>query len=265
MRTTRKARVIVVAGGKGGVGKTTLAVNLAILLARRGTRTILVDADFCLSGVRILLDPATSGDLLDLLADLPNSAEHFARTPDGLAVIGGLPHGARLEVDRRRAWSAAFDCLGGAFDAIVVDAGSGVSEEVVGLALEADQLLVPTTPEPTSLADSYAFLKLLQRAGFNASVGVVATMTRDAAEAAEVARRLELVSRQFLGLAVTDLGGVPRDAHVSRAIEQRAPVVTLFPHCRASVALQAIARRIDPLAPRTESAGVLSRIAALFL
>lgn len=262
MRTTRGARIIVVAGGKGGVGKTTIAVNLGILLARQGTNTILVDADFCLSGMRILIDVTPIGDLGDVLAGQRPASEFLSPAEERLAVIGGMPGVVR---NGEAGWGAALDRLAGVCDTIIVDSGSGVTDAVLDLALAADHVIVPTTPEPTSLADSYAFLKLLKRAGFSGSIGVVATMTDTETQAAEVARRIEQVSCRFLGLDVADLGGVPRDAHVSRAIQQRAAVVTLFPHCPATRALRALARRCDPAESSRAPAGVLTRIAALFL
>jgi len=262
MRTTRGARVIVVAGGKGGVGKTTVAVNLGILLAQQGTNTVLVDADFCLSGIRILIDVSPIGDLGDVLSNERPASHFLSPAGERLAVIGGLPCGRR---DAGFRWGAALDRLSSVCDTIIVDSGSGVTDTVLDLALAADQVILPTTPEPTSLADSYAFLKLLKRAGFVGSIGVLATMAESDAQAVEVARRIEQVSRQFLGLDVADLGGVPRDAHVSRANQQRAAVVSLYPQCAASRALRTLARRIDPGDLTRQPANVLTRIAALFL
>ena len=261
MRTTSRARIIAVAGGKGGVGKTTIAVNLAILLGRHGTNTILVDADFCLSGIRLLTGAIPSGDLGDVLAGGPIGA---LLSPAGacLSVVGGIPAAQR---DAGSAWNAALQRLAAVSDAIIIDGGSGVTDAVLSAVLAADQLLLPTTPEPTSLADSYAFLKLLARTGFDGSIGVMANMTESQAQAAEVALRIRRVAHQFLGLDVTDFGGLPRDAHVSRAVQQHAAVVTLFPNCPASRALTEFAGRIGPRQRVHRPPGVLPRIAALFL
>jgi flagellar biosynthesis protein FlhG len=262
MRATSKARIIAVAGGKGGVGKTTIAINLGIALASSETSTILVDADFCLAGIRILTGATPTGDVGDVLAGDRSIDELLSPAGAGLRVLGGLPagrHGSDAD------WRAALDRLRGSSDAIIIDGGSGVTDAVLAAVRASDQLILPTTPEPTSLADSYAFLKLLNREKFAGTVGVMATMTESDAQAAEVARRIRDVARQFLGLDVTDLGGLPRDAHVSRAVQQRSPVVTRYPHCPASRALYALARRIDPRQPAIQPAGVLPQIAALFL
>lgn len=260
-RTTRRARIIAVAGGKGGVGKTTIAVNLGFVFAQNGATTILVDADFCLSGIRVLTRVAPAGDLGDVLTGR-SIEELLSHASTGLSVIGGLPASRR---DTDSAWSSALKRLSDVCDTIIIDGGSGIGDPVLDSALAADLLILPTTPEPTSVADSYAFLKLMARAGYNGSIGVTATMAQGDAQAAEVALRIRQVARQFLGLDVADLGGVPRDAHVSRAVQQRAGVVTLFPHCPASRALHALARRIDPRRPSGPPAGIMPRIAALFL
>ncbi len=259
--------VFSVLSGKGGVGKSNLALNLAIQLARRQRRVILVDADFGLGNADILLNVAPHGTFGDVLDPRRDVDELLVDGPAGLRVLCGASdagdgdHGFSADECRDVVARLRASC-----DALVLDCGNTLSEGLVALGLASDLLLLATTPEPTALADGYAVLKVLSNRGFASRAGVVVNMARDRREAANVATRLQRVARQFLGLSVEYLGHVPMDRHVPLAVRARVPAVIRYPHCSASVCIDDICENVLP--PRRERAArgtVWNRLASLFL
>jgi len=266
--TPPRAIVVAVASGKGGVGKTNLAVNLGIQFARHGIPTILLDADFGLANADILLNVAPHADICDLLDEGRNPHDLLSQTAEGLRVLCGVSGPAeRGEIGALRPAQCvrAIERLADRCNLLLIDCGSGVNDAIAALALSSDRLILTTTPEPTALADAYALLKVLHQRGLRGQSGVVVNMTRSIDEGSAAARRLQRVARQFLGLPVEDLGGVPWDGHVPAAVRARTPVAVRYPRCAASVAIEAVGRRLlpRPAAGRLDP-GVWSRVASLF-
>lgn len=259
----------VVVSGKGGVGKTNLALNLGIQLARRGLAVILVDADLGLANADILLNLAPLADLSDLLDETRVVEQLLVSGPAGLRVLCGVtgathPGGADIRDHRRCA--AALARLRPLCDVIIVDCAAGVTPAVSSFALAADRLLLTTTPEPTALADVYATLKVLFNQGFTGEVGAVVNMVSTRGEASAAIRRLQRVAAQFLGLTVLDFGYVPRDRHVLAAVRARVPVVVSFPRCSASACIEKVSRHLLPARPQgVRPNGLWARVANLFL
>ncbi len=266
--TPNRGEIIVVTSGKGGVGKTNLALNLGIQLARRGVRTILLDADFGHANVDILLNIAPRADLVDLLDPARRVQELLTEAPEGLQIlcgISGLRHERRICESNPASYVRALGPLMRACDVLIVDCGVGTTEATASFALACDLLIVVTTPEPTAIADSYATLKLLYQRGFCARAAVVVNMTRRHAEALDAARRLQRVAEQFLGLSLENLGYVPFDRHVVAAVRQREPFVTRCPRCAASLRTAAISRRLrSPTRVTHRPVGLWGRVASLF-
>lgn len=265
----RDGEIVVFVSGKGGVGKTSVAVNLGIDLARRGSRTILVDADFGLANADVLLNVSATADIFDLLDPRRDVNDLLVAGPEGLNVLCGVSGLTRAGGPAR---FDAGDCiralhrLRAEADVVLVDCGAGVSDALIALALCADRLVLTTTPEPTALTDAYATLKILHTRGFAAQVGVIVNMARTEKEAASAARRLARVSAQFLGLEVEDIGHVPFDRHVGAAVRSRVPVAVQYPLCAASVSIDEISSRlIGRRSNLTESPGLWARLTSLFL
>lgn len=258
------AHVIAVVGGKGGVGKTNVALNVGLHLAQRGRRVILLDADRGLANADILLNVTPRAGLDDLLDPTRTVEEVLTPAACGLALVCRPSQSARAL--RTAEWRRILARLRPHGDILLVDCGGGNGAEVLTLARAADLVLATTTPEPTALADTYATLKVMCQGGYEGRVGCVVNMAADAAEAAAVARRLAGAAARFLGLTVTYLGGIRLDRHVPRAVRARVPVVLRYPRCRASACLRAISAQLAPVAggpPR--AAGLWTRMAGLFL
>lgn len=250
------ARLIAVASGKGGVGKTFLAIALAQALAERRRAVLLADADLGLANVDVQLglDPAAR-DLGDVLAGRATLAEATPTHPAGFRVLpgrsgsGGLAGLGEQGVARLLALLRAAPGL----DEVVLDLGAGVGAAQRRLAAAADLLLVLVNAEPTSLTDAYAVLKLHARdAGPGGSAAVVANNVADAAAGARAHAALDRACRGFLGRAVPLLGAVRRDAKVPAAIRAQTPLLTRHPDCAAARDVRALAAAIPE--PRAAAA-----------
>lgn len=266
--TQAPGEVLVVAGGKGGVGKSNFAVNLGIEFSRSGLRTILLDADFGHANADILLNMAPQADLMDLLDPGRTLKELLSRGPEGLGVIcgvSGLRHGRSVcEIDPTL-FVGTLLRLRRACDVVVVDCSAEVTGAAASFALACDRLILVTTPEPTAVADSYATLKLLFQRGFCAQAGVVVNMARRKDDGLDAARRLQRVAHQFLGLSLENLGWVPLDKHVTTAVREQRAFATGYPRCPASMAVARVARRLRLVSSQWRGpVGVWGRVASLF-
>ena len=263
-----RAELIVVTSGKGGVGKSNLAVNLGIQLARRGLRTILLDADLGHANVDILLDIAPRADLLGLLDPRRRIEDLLTVRAGNLSVVCGvspLRHGHQSCDTDPWSCAAALHRLRRAGDVLLVDCDGGVGGSAAAFALACDCLLLITTPEPTAIAETYAALKLVCQRGFCARAAVLVNMARSAAEAADTVRRLQRVAQQFLGFFLENLGYVPFDRHVPEAVRQRRPFVLRYPRCPAAAATAAAACRLHPTGVTARPVSLWGRVASLFI
>ncbi len=266
--TQAPGKVLVIAGGKGGVGKTNLALNLGIELSRHGLHTILLDADFGHANADILLGIAPQTDLVGLLDPTRALEDLLIQGPEGLRVIcgvSGLRHARSICEADPLLYVGTLLRLKRACDVVVVDCSADVTGAAASFALACDRLILVTTPEPTAVADSYATLKLLFQRGFCAQAGVVVNMARQEADALDAARRLQRVAQQFLGLALENLGWVPFDQHVAAAVREQQAFAARYPRCAASAGIARVARRLRLVGgERRGSAGVWGRVASLF-
>ncbi len=240
------ARVLAVTSGKGGVGKTSLAVNLAIACARLGQRVTLVDFDLGLANVDVIMDIHPLHNLSHVvmgkmrLKDVTVNAEGVRVVPGA----SGLRELANLGVAARDDLIRSLQTLEEDADLLIIDTGAGISRNVVRVAATADEALVLCTPEPTAIMDAYATIKMISREPRHGRIRVVVNMTQERKEAERVSQTVADVSRQFLSLEVDRLGFIPRDEHVQLAVKQRTPFGVRYPRCPASIAVRGIGRMI---------------------
>jgi len=243
-KTRSKLRVIGVTSGKGGVGKSNVAANLAVLASRAGNRVLVLDADLGLANVEVLfgLKPRYHlGHLLD--GDVP-VRDIIAEGPEGVMVLPaghGLQALTRLDEAQRLRLVAAVDQLEEDYDIIFVDCGAGIGDNVLFFIGAAQEALLVVSPEPTSLTDAYATLKVLCQEGRARYFNVVVNQAPNEAVAKDIFDRLSSVVSRFLGAKMRWLGWLPRDENVHRAVMSQKPLVGLFPSSPATRALNSVA------------------------
>lgn len=235
---------LAVTSGKGGVGKSNVAVNLCACLSARGLRVTLVDTDPGLANADLLLGVQARYDLGHFVTGQRELSDIAVDSPAGVSLVaGGSGRGSTewSEFDRRRLVSA-LPQLGG--DLVLLDCGGGIGRSVMGLASKADEVLVVTTPEPTALADAYATVKTLISEGYSSTIRVLINMVDSRAEAKAAMGRLRGVVDKFLKFTVADAGYLLHDTHVELAVRQRTPFVVRYPKCSASLCMKAVAARL---------------------
>ncbi len=247
-------RVIAVTSGKGGVGKTSMSTNLAILLAQRQHRVLMFDADLGLANVDVLLGLCPTHTLQHVLYGECTLTDILMAGPNDVRIVpgaSGMVELANLDDSDRSGLVEQLGRLGDEADIVMVDTSPGVSRNVIGFAAAADEVIVVTTPEPTAMTDAYAIIKVIARENVHSRIRLLVNMVRDEREANEVTDKMLRVARQFLNVEVEPIGFVPHDRNVSLAIHQRHPFVLSYPRSLATVSLQRIAGRIEGHAEMT--------------
>ena len=250
--TERVAKVITVTSGKGGVGKTSLSVNLAIQLSRMGKRVVIFDADFGLSNIEIMLGLRPKYNLADLMYRGKNIEDIITYGPENIGFISGgsgINELANLSRDQVFSLIQRLGELDRIADVIIVDTGAGISDTVLEFVAASEEVLLVATPEPTSITDAYALLKTLNRkASYKPEktvVKMVANQVRGEKEATELFEKLGVVVGKFLDIEVKFLGSVPYDKNMQRAVMHQAPVCISKPESESARAVRNIACRIE--------------------
>ncbi|GFK92761.1 Flagellum site-determining protein YlxH [Fundidesulfovibrio magnetotacticus] len=260
-------RVLAVGSGKGGTGKTSVSVNLALALGRLGRRVCLLDADLGLSNVDVLLGVTPEWTLEHVLFDgVPLEQAAIPAAP-GVDVIPGGSGVARLaDLDRpaRLAMAREFSKLAG-YHYLVVDGSPGVSAQVVSLFLSCPELLLVTNPDPAALTDAYALVKVLSGNGLRRAPSLVVNRVSGPEQGRDIFERLRRAMARHLSLDLRYAGHVPRDHHVAAAAARQRALVKLFPAAPAARALMELAGRLDTAGapPGTDPAGALAFAKAL--
>ncbi len=244
----RPVKVIAVSGGKGGVGKTNVSVNLALALSRLGRKVMLLDADFGLANVDVLLGLSPEYDLSHLVRGERTLEEILVEGPGGVQIIpasSGLGHMAALTPAEHAGVIRAFSDLGQALDVLVVDTAAGISDAVVSFCRAAQEVIVVVCDEPASITDAYAFMKVMNREHGQDRFHVLANMARTAAEGHELYLKLTRAAERFLEITPLFLGAVPHDERLRRAVQKQQAVVEAYPNSPSATAFRKIARAID--------------------
>ena len=240
-------RVITVTSGKGGVGKTNLAVNLGIALSRLGQRVVVMDADLGLANVDIIMGVVPMHSLSDVVRGTKTLEEILISGPEGVKVIpggSGLADLANLSYEQRDRLLDGLLSLETMAEIMLIDCSAGLSRTVLSFISAADEVIVITTPEPTAITDAYGIIKVVTKYKIHDRVSLVVNQVRDHREASEIAGRFADVSRKFLQVDVNFLGEICSDQQVVRAVKLQQPFITLFPRARATQDVESIAGRL---------------------
>lgn len=244
------ARVITVTSGKGGVGKSSVSVNLALWLRRLGKRVIILDADFGLANIEVMLGIRPKYNLADLMFKGKSLNDIITEGPEGIGFISGGSGIAELTnlTANQVVYLVQKLCeLDEIADIIIIDTGAGISDNVLEFVAASEEVLLVATPEPTSITDAYALLKTLNKKHVNSekmTVRMIANRVASKEEGEELCNKLNIVVKRFLDINLEFLGAVKMDMAVTKAVMQQKPFSMIYPNSPASKSLREIAQTL---------------------
>lgn len=225
--------VVAVTSGKGGVGKTSLVVNMGLLLAQKGYRTVIFDADLGLANVEVLLGIVPPYSIYDLLFGQKTMEDIVVSGPFDLKIIAGgtgFQELANLDQQNREKLIKALNFFQDKSDFLLIDTGAGISRNVLGFVAAAEEVVVIITPEPTSLTDAYTLIKVLAKFGVHERVFLIVNQARDGEEANLAAEKINFVTNKFLpNMKLNYLGFICSERIVSEAVKNQSPFVLMYP------------------------------------
>lgn len=248
----RKARVIAITSGKGGVGKTNIAANLGISLAEMGRRVIVIDADLGLANVDVLLDITPRYNISHVVSGEKEMVDILVRGPGGMWLVpgaSGIWKLANLAEREMEMLIAGCERLEREADFILLDTSAGISRTTMDFVCSADEVIVVTTPEPTSVTDAYAVIKILAQNERPPSLNLIVNMAANSIEAAKVADGIGSVVGRFLNVYVEKLGYVLSDPYVPASVRHRKAFVLEFPKSHASYCVKNLAYALSNSIP----------------
>lgn len=240
-------QVLAVTGGKGGVGKTSVSINLGIALGQLGRRVVLLDADLGLANIDVLLGLAPKHNLADVLEGRCSLSDIMLEGPGGLRIIpasSGTQSMVSLSPLEHAGLIHAFSEISDELDTLIVDTAAGISDLVVSFVSAAQEVLMVVCDEPSSITDAYALIKLLNTRYGVHKVRIVASMTRGGEEGRALFNKLSKVCDRFLDVTLQFVGDIPFDDNVRKAIRRQKPVMLAAPQSRAALAFRDLAGKV---------------------
>ncbi|TGL61564.1 MinD/ParA family protein [Leptospira sarikeiensis] len=240
--TKPMTKIIAIASGKGGVGKSTISVNLAISMAKAGQKVLVFDGDLGLANVNVILGIIPKYNLYHVVKGHKSLKDIIIQAPEGVDIIAGASgysQLANLNDTQRNNLIKGFADLD-SYDYMIIDTGAGISSNVIGLTLPADDVIVVTTPEPTAITDSYGLIKAIVSQSRDKNLKMVVNRVRSAIEGKKVADRVIDISGQFLEVRVENLGFIFQDDEVEKSIREQKPYIIHSPKSKASACLNRI-------------------------
>jgi flagellar biosynthesis protein FlhG len=261
-----KARIIAVTSGKGGVGKTNLSVNLSICLSQMGQKVTLIDTDLGLANIDLMLGIIPQYHLGHVFSGEQELADVTMEGPAGVKIIAG---GSGLQVLADLSSWQLDNCINRLVtleednDFIIFDTGAGISNKVVRFLLAADEIIVVTIPEPTSIADAYGVIKIIAKENPDAKIYIAVNMVKNDEEGEQVVERLQMVAEKFLHFPLEPFGYIQYDSNVPKAVKQQQPFFTTHPNSKATQSIKQMAQQLLAL-PLPPSRGLKKFFQSLF-
>ena len=246
-KTSSDSKVIAVTSGKGGVGKTNIAVNLGIALVRENKQVLVVDADTNLANVDVLLGMNPKKNLINYIFDNLPIENIICQHETGIDILPNAS-GNRIwkDIDEtiKTSFIEALYQLKLKYDYVILDTAAGLSPLTLDFATRADEVFLVTTSEPTSISDSYAMVKILDSIKKDIDIKLLMNMVSSEAEVSDVYQRLSLVLDHFLNFSIGITGYITFDQHVRKSINLQKPFIQLFPETDASEDIRTVVERI---------------------
>lgn len=242
--------VISVTSGKGGVGKTVLVANIAMVQARRGRKVMIIDADLGLANIDVVFGLTPKYNLNHFFCGEKSLEEIVVEGPYGIKILSagsGVQSFTHLSAEQKLRFLESMDVFHGAFDLVLIDTEAGISENVTYFNVAAQEILVVTTGDPTAITDAYALMKLLSKQYHEKRFNLIANQVRDEDEALEIYKKLTMVSGRYLDISIDFLGWIPCEKKMREAISRQRVIADLYPKMKASLAFEGMADNIDLL------------------
>jgi len=244
---TKKTKTISITSGKGGVGKTSMAVSLAIALAKGGSSVTLLDADLGLANINVILGVIPKYNLYHVIKGKKSLRDIVIDVPEGIRIIAGASgfhQLANLDAKQRNDFIGAVSEIA-SDDYMIIDTGAGVSQNVLSFVIASDEVIVITTPEPTAITDAYGIIKSIASQSPEKSVKLLVNRVQSVSEGKRVAQRVINIAGQFLNIKVESLGFIFDDIYVARSVRNQKPFIISYPKSKASICISMIADRIE--------------------
>ncbi len=245
------ARVITVTSGKGGVGKTSISLNLAIQLTRLGKKVVVFDADFGLANIEVMLGVRPQYNLADMMFKGKELKDIITNSADGIGFISGGSGIQELAIMNREqvmyliSRMTELDTMA---DVIIIDTGAGISDSVLEFVVASTEVLLVATPEPTSITDAYALLKALNRkiefSKEDTNIKMISNRVRNEEEGKILYDKMRVVSEKFLDINIEYIGSIPMDDQISMAVMRQKPVSVINPDAASSKAIRKLAEKL---------------------
>ena len=243
----RPVKVIAVASGKGGVGKTNVTVNLGVALAQQGKQVLLMDADLGLANIDVMLGVHPQYNLLHVLDGSKTLQEIIVEGPAGMKIIpaaSGIQKMAELSPAEHAGMIQAFSELEQHIDILLIDSAAGIADSVISFTRAAQEVIVVVCDEPASITDAYALIKLLSRDYQLDHFHIIANMTRSVQEGRELFNKISMVCERFLDVNLDFMGIVPFDEDLRLAVKKQHAVVKFRPQSKSATAFTHLSRKI---------------------
>jgi len=248
MLNPHPVQVVAVTGGKGGVGKTNVSVNLAMSAAAMGKDVILFDADLGLANIDVMLGLYPKHTLRDVMEGSLTLEEVIVEGPNGIKIIpaaSGIQDMAQLSPAQHAGLIQAFSELSINVDLLIVDTAAGISDSVTSFCSAAQEVIVVICDEPASLTDAYAMIKLLNREHGIQRFRILSNMSKSAQQGRQVYENLLKVTDRFLDVTLDYLGHIPYDEYLIKAVRKQRAVVEAFPRSKAATAYKTLAEKVS--------------------
>jgi len=248
MANSSPVQVIAVTGGKGGVGKSNVSINLSIMLADMGRNVVLLDADLGLANIDVMLGITSKKNIADVISGECSLKEVLVDGPKGIKVVpasSGTQKMVSLNSMEHAGLINAFSEIASDIDVLVIDTAAGISDGVVSFLRAAQEVIVVVCDEPTSITDSYALIKLLNRDYDMYRFRVLANMVKTQEEGRHLYSKLAHVTERFLDVALQYVGSIPFDESVKKAMQRQRAVSDVYPRSKASIAYRVLAKKAD--------------------
>lgn len=246
-------RVIAVTGGKGGVGKTNVVANLAYVMTRIGKRVLVLDADLGLGNLDVLLGITPKYHIGHLLSGERSLDEVIVRGPNGMMILpasSGVQELTALSEGQKLSFISELDNLKESVDVLLIDTGAGISSNVLYFNTAAQEIIVVVNPEPTSITDAYALMKVLFQRHDERRFNLLVNSVKGPKEGIDVYNNLCTVADRYLDISINYLGSVPFDENLQKAVREQRAITDLFPHSKASQEFYNIAKTILDSQPK---------------